>query len=71
MSGIRGSEEELRTVRGMQSAFFDRFDKAIQVLAEANQWSETAATKAIVDQFMSGKNPVEILANVLEHKRLD
>lgn len=70
-SGIRDSEEELKTAQEMQVAFFKAFEEAIQVLVETNQWTEAGATKGIVDQFMSGKNPGDILANVFEHKRLD
>ncbi|MCM3628211.1 NAD(P)-binding domain-containing protein [Paenibacillus glycanilyticus] len=70
-SGVRASEEELKAAQEMQVAFFQSFDQAIQVLAESNQWTEAAATKGIVDQFMSGKNPADILAYVFEHKRLD
>ncbi|NBD24962.1 NADPH-dependent F420 reductase [Paenibacillus glycinis] len=69
-SGVRASEEELKAAREMSIAFFKSFDDAIQVLAESNKWSNAAATKGIVDQFMSGKNPGEILAHVFEHKRL-
>ncbi|MBA2938878.1 NAD(P)-binding domain-containing protein [Paenibacillus sp. CGMCC 1.16610] len=70
-SGIRDSEEELKTAQENQVAFFETFNKAIQVLVETKQWSEASATKGIVDQFMSGKNPGDILANIFENKRLD
>ncbi|BFT74439.1 hypothetical protein PAENIP36_58810 [Paenibacillus sp. P36] len=70
-SGIRNSEEELKTAQENQVAFFQTFEKAIQVLVETKQWSEAGATKGIVDQFMSGKNPGDILANIFENKRLD
>jgi predicted dinucleotide-binding enzyme len=69
-SGIRDSEEELKKAQEMQVAFFQAFDNAIHVLVESNQWTEAVATKGIVDQFMSGKNPGDILADVFEHKRL-
>ncbi|WP_338044860.1 NADPH-dependent F420 reductase [Paenibacillus lignilyticus] len=70
-SGIRSSEEELKTAQEMQKAFFATLDQAIQVLTEANQWTEALATKRLIAQFMTGKSPEAILGHVFEHKRLD
>lgn len=67
-SGIRTSEEELKAAQEMQIAFYESFNKAIQVLMESNQWSEATANKRLVAQFMAGnKSPVEILGFVFEH----
>jgi predicted dinucleotide-binding enzyme len=71
-SGVRTSEEELKAAQETQIAFYESFNKAIQVLMESNQWSEASATKRLVAQFMAGnKSPGEILGFIFEHKRLD
>ncbi|WP_042161362.1 NADPH-dependent F420 reductase [Paenibacillus gorillae] len=71
-SGIRSSEEELKSAREMQIAFYQSFDQAIQILMQSNQWTEGFATKQMVAQFMEGKkSPAEILGFIFEHKRLD
>jgi len=70
-SGIRASDEELKTAQEMQIAFYQSFDNAIEILMESNQWTKAASTKRLVAQFMTGKPVGEILAFVFEHKRLD
>ncbi|SDW76421.1 NADPH-dependent F420 reductase [Paenibacillus sp. CF384] len=69
-SGVRSSQEELATAREMQTTFFQTFTKAIEVLMESNQWSEAAATKRLVAQFMTGQSPEAVFGFIFEHKRL-
>jgi predicted dinucleotide-binding enzyme len=69
-SGIRASDEELKTAQENQVAFYLSFENAIQVLAESNQWTEAVATKRLVAQFMTGKPIGEILEFVFTNKRL-
>ncbi|WP_379147400.1 NADPH-dependent F420 reductase [Paenibacillus sp. sgz500992] len=66
------SKEVIQAAHEQQSAFYEKYFKACLLLAEANDWTEAKATKAVHVRFEKGdKSPDDILNFVLEQQRLD
>ncbi|OBZ14180.1 NADP oxidoreductase [Bacillus sp. FJAT-27264] len=66
------SKEMVQAAYEQQSAFYEKYFKACQLLAETSGWNEAKATKAIHMRFGKGdKSPDDILDFVLKHQQLD